>query len=94
MNLYRIDTPNGPVTDWFGPCLIRSYRDAMDHAHEVATNRSERVEVTRISGSGTLKRIAVVHPGRGDIGARAARATRALARVDASRAHARALRVS
>ncbi len=68
MNLYRLDAPSGPLCDLLGPRLIRSYRRAMDVAHEHATSANETVAVTRISGAGSLKQIATVQPGRGHIG--------------------------
>lgn len=65
MNVYRIDTPRGPVCDILGVRLIRSYADACDAAHDVADHLRESVSLTRISGAGSLKRVRLIHPGRG-----------------------------
>jgi hypothetical protein len=65
MNLYRIDTPRGPVCDVLGVRLIRSYRDACDTAHDVADHLGDTVSLTRISGAGSLKAVRLIHPGRG-----------------------------
>lgn len=66
MNLYRIDTPRGPVCDILGVRLIRSYKDACDTAHDVADHLHESVSLTRISGAGAMRRVRLIHPGRGD----------------------------
>jgi len=66
MNLYRIDTPRGPVCDVLGVRLIRSYRDACDQAHDVADWLDESVHLTRISGAGSMRTTRTIHPGRGD----------------------------
>lgn len=65
MNLYRIDTPRGPVCDVLGVRLIRSYRVACDTASDVADHLRESVTITRISGAGMLKQVRLIHPGRG-----------------------------
>lgn len=65
MNLYRIDTPRGPVCDVLGVRLIRSYGDACDTAHDVADHLGDTVSLTRISGAGTVTPVRLIHPGRG-----------------------------
>lgn len=66
VNLYRIDTPKGPVCDILGVRLIRSYGSACDQAHDVADYLHETVCLTRISGAGTVSHSRFIHPGRGD----------------------------
>lgn len=65
MNLYRLDTPRGPVCDILGVRLIRSYAVACDIAHDVADHLQESVSITRISGAGAMRRVRLCHPGRG-----------------------------
>lgn len=62
VNLYRLDTASGPLTDLLGPRLIRCYASALTVAHDHADAKRERVTVTRISGGGALKVVRVIDP--------------------------------
>ncbi len=65
MNLYRIDTPKGPVCDLLGPRLIRSYRVACDVARDTVSPTCDWARLTRISGPGHCRVIRTyVHKGR------------------------------
>lgn len=64
MNLYRLDTASGPLTDLLGPRLIRRYSHAITVASKHCAVHGERVTVTRISGGGALKVVRVIEPNR------------------------------
>ena len=59
VNLYRIDTPSGPLCDLLGPRLVRRYDTARMHAREHVERYGEYAAITRISGGGALKTVCV-----------------------------------
>jgi hypothetical protein len=56
VNLYRVDTPSGPLTDVLGVRLIRSAASARQAARQAAESEGTAT-LTRISGAGSLKTI-------------------------------------
>jgi hypothetical protein len=64
MNLYRLDSASGPVTNLMagGPALYRAWRTARYYAQNQAILRSEDVTITRISGAGLMRAVATASP--------------------------------
>ena len=66
MNLYRIDTSQGPVSDFLGPCLIRSFADARERGI-AAARANGGATVTRISGRTAALSVALRIDGNGRV---------------------------
>ena len=66
MNLYRIDTSQGPVSDFLGPCLIRSFARARERGREAALAHGGAT-VTRISGRNAALSVALHIDGNGRV---------------------------
>lgn len=62
MNIYRIDTPSGPVTDLCGVRLIRRCADARAVARHIARNAQVPATLVRISGAGNVRAIHTYQP--------------------------------
>lgn len=63
MQLYRLDTPSGPVTDMAGDYLSRNLVTARDRARREANERNEPVTLTTITRNGQLRPSLLIQPG-------------------------------
>lgn len=62
MNLYRLDTPEGPVCDLLGPTLLRRFVSAREVAEGVASEDATPCTITRIDKAGRLSVAGTVYP--------------------------------
>lgn len=62
MQLYRLDSPSGPIRDLLGPVLYRTRSTARAHGIQAARELSAPVTLTTITRNGRLREDLRIEP--------------------------------